>query len=93
MPLECFAGLKELECHVQKGIDTVKDARELLEAIDNVVEGNNRLQRRKQWTGNSSHEAMVENERRWTCTRNILILVGLESFGTTVSICFGLGVM
>lgn len=64
MPFECFVGLKELECRVQKGSDTVKYARELLEAIDNVVEGNDRLQRRKQWTGNSSHEGMVENERR-----------------------------
>ena len=64
MPFECFVGLKELERRVQNGSDNVKDARELLEAIDNVVEGNNRLQRRKQWTDNSSHEGMAENERR-----------------------------
>jgi hypothetical protein len=65
MPFECFAGLQELDFRVQNGDDNITLARELLEAVNTVVEGTNRLQRRRQWTGNLSNEDMLDYERRW----------------------------
>lgn len=65
MPFECFAGLQELDFRVPNGDDNITLARELLEAVNTVVEGTTRLERRRKWTGNLSNENMLDYERRW----------------------------
>src|ERR1700738_971452 len=69
MPFECFSGLDDLEYRLNRGNSNTKDARELLQAVNTVVEGTSRLERRKQWTGNLSAEDMADYERRLAFSR------------------------
>jgi hypothetical protein len=64
MPFECFSGLDDLEYRLNRGNSDIKDARELLQAVNTVVEGTSRLERRKQWTGSLSADDMADYERR-----------------------------